>query len=49
MERYFPLYVLQVLFLLLLEVFHALCISKAPGEMLAALLKHFPFILLCEI
>lgn len=51
MGKYFPLCVLQVLFLLLLEVFHSLRISKAPGEINACCsFKTFsPFILLYEI
>lgn len=51
MGKYFPLCVLQVLFLLLLEVFHSPYISKTPGEINACCsFKTFsPFILLYEI
>lgn len=35
--------------LLLFDVFRSLGVSNAPGETLAAFLKHFPFILLYEI
>lgn len=35
--------------LLLFKVLHPVCVSKAPGEILTALLKHFSFILFYEL